>query len=160
MILSDHLTPEMAVNYLYQWRTDSKYIAPLLDRLHSLCLKSSVHYIPTIMYLLLHSAISWAYKTTNFSKTFAKKLRRNRYLTICLSAGRIQRTWIQTKSGLRTSFPSWILLFCSIETKRSVLKWSIKELSKNCSCRIIPSMWMFSLRNYSLFRKGWKGIKR
>jgi len=52
MIQSVHLTPEMAVNYLFKWRSDSKYIEPLLDRLYSLCLKVSVHYIPTIMYLI------------------------------------------------------------------------------------------------------------
>ena len=33
MIQSQHLTPEIAVNYLYKWRTDSKYIQPLLTRL-------------------------------------------------------------------------------------------------------------------------------
>lgn len=49
MIQSEHLTPEIAVNYLYKWRSDSKYIEPLLNRLFDLCLKESVHYIPTIM---------------------------------------------------------------------------------------------------------------
>lgn len=52
MIQSDQLTPEMAVNYLYKWRTDSKYIAPLLNRLYELCIRASVQYVPTIMYVL------------------------------------------------------------------------------------------------------------
>jgi hypothetical protein len=58
MIQSEHLTPEMAVNYLFQWRADSKYIEPLLSRLYELCLKVSVHYIPTIMYNQFHLASS------------------------------------------------------------------------------------------------------
>jgi hypothetical protein len=51
MIHSEQLTPEMAVYYLYRWRSDSKYIEPLLGRLFDLCLRESVNYIPTIMYL-------------------------------------------------------------------------------------------------------------
>lgn len=48
----------MAVNYLYKWRADARYTELLLDRLYHLCLKASVHYIPTIMYLRDHSATS------------------------------------------------------------------------------------------------------
>lgn len=51
MIQSEQFTPEIAVNYLYKWRMNSKYIAPLLNRLFDLCLRESINYIPTIMYV-------------------------------------------------------------------------------------------------------------
>ena len=50
LIQSEHLTPEMAVSYLFKWRAESRYIEPLLSRLHDLCLQSAVHYLPTVMY--------------------------------------------------------------------------------------------------------------
>lgn len=40
----------MAVSYLFKWRADSRYIEPLLGRLHELCLKTAVNYLPTVMY--------------------------------------------------------------------------------------------------------------
>jgi hypothetical protein len=49
MMQSEQFTPEIAVNYLYKWRGNSKYTAPLLNRLFDLCLRESVNYIPTIM---------------------------------------------------------------------------------------------------------------
>jgi hypothetical protein len=48
----------MAVSYLFKWRADSRYIEPLLTRLHELCLKTAVHYLPTVMYLSPHAASS------------------------------------------------------------------------------------------------------
>lgn len=52
MIQSEQFTPQIAVNYLFKWRFDSKYIQILLNRLFELCLRESMHYIPTIMYNL------------------------------------------------------------------------------------------------------------
>lgn len=48
----------MAVSYLFKWRAENKYVQPLLQRLYELCLKVSVHYIPTIMYFFHHLASS------------------------------------------------------------------------------------------------------
>lgn len=49
---SENLTLEMALNYLYMYRKNSKLTSLLLDKLKHFCLVESVHYIPTIMYIL------------------------------------------------------------------------------------------------------------
>ena len=54
MINSEHLTLEMAVNYLFQWRRHSKISGLLLERIQQFCLKKSVHFIPSIMYYSIH----------------------------------------------------------------------------------------------------------
>ena len=58
LIQSEHLTPEMAVSYLFKWRADSRYIEPLLARLHTLCLHSASNYLPTVMYVPSHADLS------------------------------------------------------------------------------------------------------
>ena len=58
MINSEQLTLEMAVNYLFHWRKSSKITGLLLERIQQFCLKKSVHFIPSIMYLWPHAALS------------------------------------------------------------------------------------------------------
>lgn len=58
LIRSEHLTHEMAVNYLFKWKGNSRYIEPLLDRLFEMCAANGLHYLPTIMYPFPHSATS------------------------------------------------------------------------------------------------------
>jgi hypothetical protein len=49
LIQSEDFTPEMAINYLYQWRSNSKLLEALLQKFYFFFKKGNLRQLPTTM---------------------------------------------------------------------------------------------------------------
>lgn len=58
LIASEHFTQEMAINYLFQWRSNRTLLARLLPRVDQLLRAGNYSLLPTAMYLPSHAASS------------------------------------------------------------------------------------------------------
>lgn len=46
MIKSENLTPEMAINYLFEYRTNLKLLSLILNRIREFCSQHYMRYVP------------------------------------------------------------------------------------------------------------------
>ena len=150
----------MAVSYLFKWRAESRYIEPLLARLHELCLRSAVHYLPTVMYSQSYIDSSWVWMRISCSKDFAKGSHKPPFRIICLYGGRIPHISPSNNVKLRISWRSWTPHCCGETDRRRRSRWYNSEQSKKFYylTTLITSI-PFS-KDYSRCRNVWSDMRK